>query len=216
MKFTNGWFFPDSESHLINWMGNPKVRMSLNGRAAYQGQKQVAAMNLCTSFGTAVDVGGHIGLWSFNLAQRFKQVHAFEPVAAHRDCFERNTIGLTNITLHGCALGDREGRVSIKTEPTSSGDSRVVGPGDIPLHTLDSFHLSDVSLVKIDTEGFELFVLRGAEELLARQKPVLIVEQKAGHAQKYGLGETDAVPYLQSLGYRVAKVLSGDYLMVAD
>lgn len=214
MKHVDGWWFPDGESHLPQWMANPKVRTIMNGRAAYQGQKQKAAMELCTQFRTAVDVGGHVGLWSFNLAHAFENVVAFEPVAAHRECYARNTEGLANIELHACALGDREGSVSIRTEPTSSGDSRVDGAGEIPMHTLDSFALSEVDLIKIDCEGFEMFVLRGAEELLARQKPVIVVEQKRGHAVKYGLGDTDAVPYLQSMGYRVAREMSGDFLMV--
>lgn len=223
MKYVDSWWFPDGESHLPHWMANPKVRMAMNGRPAYQGQKQKAAMELCTQFRTAVDVGGHVGLWSFNLMHAFDIVHAFEPVAAHRECFLKNVpdvrtqydSDVTNGTfLHACALGDREGRVSIRTEPTSSGDSRVDGDGNIPMHTLDSFHLANIDLVKIDAEGFELFILRGAEELLARQKPVVVVEQKPGHAVKYGLGDRDALPYLESLGYRLAKEMSGDLLMV--
>jgi FkbM family methyltransferase len=213
---TDGWYFPDREAHLPIWMANPKVRMHLNGRASYQGQKQVAAMGLCKQKRVAIDVGGHVGLWSFNLSHEFDEVHAFEPVAAHRECFLANTLACDNITLHACALGDHEGMVAIRTEPTSSGDSRVDGDGDIPMHTLDSFALSRVDLIKIDTEGHELFVLRGAEETIARCKPVICVEQKKGHAVRYGIGDTDAVPYLQSLGYKVRKEMSGDYLMTCD
>lgn len=222
MKFVDGWFFPDGESHLIAWMANPKVRMFLNGRASYQGAKQVAAMGLCTNFRTAVDCGAHVGLWAFNMVHRFQAVHAFEPVAAHRDCFARNVLHSlhpngplhSEITLRACALGDHEAMINIRTEPTSSGDSRVDGPGDIHMHTLDSFALQDIDLLKIDTEGHELFVLRGAEETIARCKPVIVVEQKPGHAVRYGLGDTDAVPWLQARGYRVAKEMSGDFLMV--
>ena len=214
MKFVDGWFFPDGESHLPEWMANPKVRMILNGRASYQGAKQQAAMGLCKQFRTAVDVGGHVALHSFNLAHRFAHVIAFEPVAAHRDCFACNTEGLTNITLHACALGDHEGGVSIRTEPTSSGDSRVDGDGDIPLKTLDSFDILECDYLKLDCEGSELFVLRGAEETLKRCKPVVMVEQKPGHAQRYGLGEKDAVPFLESLGYKVAREMSGDFICV--
>ena len=226
MKKVDGWYFPDGESHLPQWMANPKVRMMLNGRAAYQGQKQVAAMDLCKNFRRAIDVGGHVGLWSFNLAHRFARVEAFEPVAAHRECFFENIPQASademddhgndpiDVFLHACALGDREGSVSIRTEPTSSGDSRVDGPGNIPMRRLDSFGFTDVDLIKIDCEGYELFVLRGAEEILARCKPVVIVEQKPGHAQKYGLGERDAVPYLESMGYKVAKEMAGDFICV--
>ncbi len=217
MKLVDGWYFPDGESHLPQWMANPKVRMMLNGRAAYQGQKQVAVMELCKNFRRAIDVGGHVGLWSFNLAHKFRFVDAFEPVREHRWCFTKNVLeakDVKGVTLHELALGDREGSVSIRTEPTSSGDSRVDGPGDIPMKRLDSFGFDDVDLIKIDCEGFELFVLRGAGEILSRCKPVVIVEQKPGHAQKYGLGEKDAVPYLESLGYKVAKEMSGDFICV--
>lgn len=228
MKLVDGWYFPDGESHLPQWMANPKVRMMLNGRAAYQGQKQVAAMDLCKNFRTAIDVGGHIGLWSFNLAHRFQKVAAFEPVKAHRDCFYANLpdaygdamddrgMALYDVRLHACALGDREGSVSIRTEPTSSGDSRVDGPGEIPMHRLDSFGFNDVDLIKIDVEGTEMHVIRGAEETIVRNMPVIIVEQKPGHAQRYGLGEKDAVPYLESLGYRLVKEMSGDFILVPN
>ena len=216
MRLDDGWYFPDGETHLQAWMRNPKVRMFLNGRASYQGQKQEAAMSYCKDFRNAVDVGGHIGLWSFNLAHRFEEVHAFEPVAAHRECFVKNVLAShTNVELYGCALGASEGLVSIRTAPTSSGDSRVDGPGDIPMHTLDSMELQDVDLIKIDVEGPELFVLQGAVETLARCKPVLIVEQKPGHAQKYGLGEKDAIPFLQARGYRLVRELAGDFILVA-
>jgi FkbM family methyltransferase len=213
MKLADSWYFPDGEGHLQAWMGNPKVRMMLNGRPAYQGQKQTAALSACRSFRTAVDVGGHIGLWSFNLAERFKHVHAFEPVSAHRECFKRN-VTAENVTLHACALGEREGSVSIRTEPTSSGDSRVDGDGDIPMVTLDSLDLKDVDFVKVDCEGYELHVLRGAEATLARWRPVIIVEQKPGHGAHFGLGDKDALPFLETLGYRTVREMSGDFLLV--
>ncbi len=217
MKYVDQWYFPDGETHLPAWMFNPKVRMFLHGRPAYQGQKQVVAMGLCRRFRTAVDCGAHVGLHSFNLAHEFDRVIAFEPVAAHRECFVKNVLeapGVSNVTLEACALGDKEGTVSIRTEPTSSGDSRVDGAGDIPMRTLDSFELKDVSYLKIDVEGTELFVLKGAEATIVKCKPVIMVEQKPGHAQKYGLGEKDALPYLESLGYKVAREMSGDFLLV--
>ena len=217
MRFDDGWFFPDGETHLQAWMADPKVRLILNGRAAYQGQKQELAMSYVRNFSAAIDIGAHVGLWAYNLAHRFEMVHAFEPVAAHRDCFGRNVLESAvsaKVALYPCALGDREGMVSILTEPTSSGDSRVDGPGDIPMRTLDSFDIPDAGLLKIDAEGFELFILRGAEATLARCKPVVIVEQKRGHASRYGLGDRDAIPFLQSLGYRLVREISGDFILV--
>ena len=207
------WFLPEGEKHLQQWM--LKVNQRVEGRLTYQYHKYEAGLGLCRDRRLAVDVGGHVGLLSYWMARDFDQVEAFEPVDHHRDCFKRNVLDhRKNVTLHGCALGEREGKVSIRTEPTSSGDSRVDGPGDIPLMRLDTFRLKNVDFLKIDCEGTELAVLRGAEELLARSKPVVMVEQKPGHAQRYGLGERDAVTYLESMGYRVAREMAGDFLMV--
>lgn len=99
------------------------------------------------------------------------------------------------------------------TAPTSSGDTRIDlnGEPDTPLETLDSFDLQDVDLIKIDCEGGELFVLQGAFETLKRCKPVVVVEQKPGKAQQFGLPETGAVAYLQKLGAQLRLTMSGDF-----
>src|SRR5258706_82750 len=81
----------------------------------------------------------------------------------------------------------------------------ISGAGDIPMITIDSLELPVADYIKIDTEGSELNVLRGAEKTIKRCGPVIIVEQKPGHAQRFGYGEKDALPYLQSLGYSLIK-----------
>lgn len=223
MKFVDSWWFPDHEQHLPQWMATPKARMILNGRPAYQGKKQLAALAAVGQLGRgaprlAVDVGGHIGLWSYNLAPAFQQVHAFEPVAEHRACFERNCaeqLLADRIRLYGLALGMTEGRVSIHTAPTSSGDSWVKGAGDIPMVTLDSQGLQGVDFIKVDCEGYEENVLRGAIETIKRDRPVIIVEQKRDMAtSRFGLEPLGAVHFLLELGYRQQQELSGDHLMV--
>lgn len=212
IKF-NEWYLPDGEKHLSEWMF--KVNRVVEGRLTYQYHKYEAALKLCSDRLVAVDVGAHVGLLSYWMARDFGFVNAFEPVEAHRECFKSNVLHTrSNVNLHACALGEKEGFVKIHTEPTSSGDSRVDGSGDIPMHTLDSFDLEDVSFLKIDAEGFEKFILSGAEGTLLRCMPALMIEQKPGHGKHFGIGDTDAIPYLEELGYKVVKIMSGDYLMV--
>lgn len=213
MKPFGGWMFPDHEQHLIEWL--QKVQDEKDGRLRYQGKKQDLAVSFCQKKRIAVDVGGHIGLWSYYLAQQFEMVHAFEPVADHRECFAMN-VRATNLILYPCALGDREGSIAMHTSQGSSGDSWVRGDGDIPMHRLDSYGFHDVDLIKIDCEGAELPVLRGAEEILRRCHPVVIVEQKPGHAQRFGFGETEAVDYLQSLGATLKARKAGDFILAWD
>ena len=215
MKQVSGWWFPEHELHLPVWMGHPKNRLILNGRQAYQGRKQVAALKYCTQHRVALDVGGHVGLWSYNMAHEFGAVYAFEPVAAHRECFEKNLAGVgQHVHLKALALGAVAGSVSIATEEGSSGNSTVSGLGDIPMVTLDSLGILDVDFVKIDVEGYEENVIRGGAETIKRDKPVIIVEQKRDMAAKLGLTTLGAVAFLKTLGYKVAEEISGDYIMV--
>jgi FkbM family methyltransferase len=213
-----GVFLPDGETHLTQWMD--KVNIIVDGKPTYQYGKLEKALGYVRNWRTAVDVGAHCGLWSAHLVKRFRCVHAFEPVAAHRECFMANIPNFesTNLYngLHSCALGEREGKVSIHTSETSSGDSWVSGKGDIPMRRLDELALQDVDFIKLDCEGYELFALRGAEETIKRCHPCVIVEQKPGRAQKFGLPETGAVDYLIGLGAKLRATLSGDFVLSWD
>lgn len=214
-----GIYLPDNETHLVEWM--TKSGEIVNGRGTYQIKKFREAMQWCKKFRTAVDVGAHCGMWTMQMAQQFELVHAFEPVAAHRECFRANIfqdapVLRGDVILHDCALGAKDGSVAIHTAPTSSGDSWVDGWGDIPMRRLDEKDLENVDFIKLDCEGYELFALMGGEETIKLHKPCVIVEQKPKRAQKFGLAETQAVDYLIGLGAKLRKELAGDFILSWD
>ena len=222
-----GVWLPDGETHLTKWMTDSGELV--DGKGTYQIKKLRKAVGYCTNHRTAVDIGAHVGLWSMQLVKMFDRVVAFEPVPRHRECFMLNVMETSkrvsvddcsrNFLLHHCALGESEGFVDIETAPTSSGDSRVdihAKDPKTPLKTLDSFGLTDVDFMKLDCEGYELFALRGGVETIRRCLPIIIVEQKPGRAQQFGLPETGAVGFLIGLGYTTAAVMSGDYVMVPE
>lgn len=235
MKQVGGVWLPAHETHLVDWM--KQKNQMVDGKLSYQLDKRNDALKWVRQFRAAVDIGAHCGLWSMDLAKRFDVLHAFEPVALHRACWEKNVPptpphytaeecalleqrgGQPYVPiriLYPCALGERDGMVSIHTANTSSGDSWVKGEGDIPIRRLDDFGLQEVDFIKLDCEGYELFALRGAEETLLRCKPCVIVEQKPGRAQKFGLPETGAVDYLIGLGAVLRAHRSGDYILSWD
>lgn len=221
LKRQCGWWMPAVEEHMPQWMMT--VAMSRNGRMMYQGHKIDAAIAACRARRVALDIGAHIGTWSWYLAQAFDRVYAWEPVELHRACFTRNVLAsCDNVKLYDCALGEDDGLVVMRTEPSSTGDTRVAGtPKAVPGHavqmrTLDGFAdeiVGRVDLVKVDCEGYEYFVLRGGERLLAEHKPVVVVEQKRGKGSSFGIDDTAAVKYLEGLGARVFGEMSGDYFM---
>lgn len=212
MKFAHSWYWPDHEVHLIDWVAE-NGGLVLNGRKSYQGAKQLLALRHCRSFHTAIDVGAHIGLWSFNLAQHFEMVHAFEPVAEHRECFAKN-VRAEEVVLHDCALGAAPGRVSMDVASGSSGDSKVTAGDEVEVRTLDSFGIRNVDFIKVDCEGYEENVLRGAEQTILQWKPTIIVEQKREMASRFGLQPLGAVEYLKGLGYKQVAEHGGDFVMV--
>ena len=224
MEF-GGWYLPDGEKHLIeNITKNPKI---VDGRHTYQYHKIMLALDQVKSWRRAVDVGGYAGMWSFYLAQRFECVDAFEPVPEHRKCFRLN-VTAENVVLHPSALGSADGSATMVLYPNCTMHAHIIatavdhhpdaksaqGSVDVPVTTLDSFEFDDVDFLKIDAEGFELDVLKGAVETLKRCKPVIIVEQKAHNGSRYGYDDRAALPFLHAMGARVAAEKARDYVLV--
>lgn len=208
------WVLPAGETHLQAWMIQKNRRV--DGRLTYQYEKYEAAVRHCKQRRVAIDVGAHVGLWSYWMARDFVQVECFEPKSEHAQCWFENMLGHPNAHLHQFALGQCSGRVGLVTGPSSSGDTTVDPHGsDVPMLALDSFEYRSVDLLKIDCEGYEVFVLEGATELLTTSRPVVIVEQKPGHGQRFGRGEHDALRFLETLGYERKWDYAGDYVMVA-
>src|SRR5262249_50795370 len=88
------------------------------------------------------------------------------------------------VQLHQCAVGDTDGEVPFFVNVTQSGYSSLTKPtiGNtvairVPLRRLDAVILSkDIDVIKIDVEGAELGVLRGADILITRNRPLVMFE----------------------------------------
>lgn len=224
MKQAHGWWWPDHEQHMLEWV--TKQNDLWEGRLAYQGKKIRRALSLAASnrpaghtLQTYIDIGGHVGLWAFYMRSRFTQVIAFEPIAEHRACFERNVEG-SNVRLMPYGLGDATGEVGFYIAPGSSGGTYVQGKGSVPIRRMDEQLMGDdslvahpIDLIKVDCEGYEWFALHGAEPLIRAHKPAVVVEQKPGMAQKYHLPERHAVTFLQDLGMKVVDEMAGDFFL---
>lgn len=207
------WYLPDGENHLPDWMA--RVNKRIHGRLTYQHSKYELAMSFVKDKSLAIDVGAHVGLWSFYMAKDFEKVACFEPMPEHQECWLQNMKHEENAELIKFALGDKDCLVSMKTSPTSSGDTWVdpSAKGTIQQKTLDSFGLKNVGLIKIDCEGYEIKVLEGAIETLLRCNPVVVVEQKGDMIEKYGYKKLAAVDFLKQLGAKVRGSISGDYIL---
>ena len=180
--------------------------------------------------GTLVDVGAHEGLLTLPLSRLpGARVLAFEPLAEARAALVAAVAGQDRITIRPEALGDTPGMVDLSV-PLLDGvpqwqwastaktyaahrSARVgVRRDTVPAITLDSLSLGDCTAIKLDAEGAEYAVLRGARETLARCRPVLTLELEERHAE----GCTWAVPaFLDALGYETVLAHDGRWHPVA-
>jgi FkbM family methyltransferase len=213
MRVWDAWTFPATEQHLPKRM--QKFNIRIDGRLTYQYPLYALAVKHCRQRRVAVDVGAHVGLFSYFMVRDFGQVVAFEPVALHAECWRANVPARPGDVLHQCALGARPGSVRLApVTESSSGGTAVVGPGDIPLKTLDSFGLPTIDFLKIDCEGYEHEVIAGGVETIARCRPVIAVEQRARLTANFHHGPADAVKALTKLGAKVAWTDRSDYVLV--
>jgi FkbM family methyltransferase len=226
-KLVGGVWLPETEKHFVDMMlHNPKRMRVIDGKHTYQYHKIEAALSFCKSRRTYVDVGAHVGLWAMWIHQHFDLTVAFEPVPLHADIFPHNVNAGETVVLYRIALGDSPGIVELETASDETGSCHIaIGNNDmrrghdklltyrnIEVRTLDSFALQEVDLIKIDVEGWELPVVRGAQKTIEISKPIIVVEQK-GNDQFYGFKRNSAVEFLRGLGMRQLQIISGDYIM---
>ena len=134
------------------------------------------------------------------------RVHSFEPNPSNFRLLQFNAGYHDNIVPHDLALGEESGGFYMREYVDNFGRSEIVddpAEGDvlIAVKTLDQFDLGEerVAFIKIDVEGMEPKVLRGAEQTIARHQPIIAMEQ---HRDDFRGGGSASVAWLTERGYR--------------
>jgi FkbM family methyltransferase len=173
----------------------PKLWLSLNilRRNRNFGPEYWLLPKLCRKDSIALDVGGNRGWFAYYMARLSSKVHVFEPNPICLSALERYKT--PNMVIHEFALSDRAGVAKMRFDPNNTGigtietaNSLTNNPGireivelDVVVKTLDSLDFSDVGFIKIDVEGHEPAVLRGAKKLLTASRPALLIELELRH-----------------------------------
>jgi FkbM family methyltransferase len=170
----------------------------------------------------AIDVGANYGLATRFLSQYFKEVHAIEPIPFLLPRFHRiaKRYGRSEsaITIHPCAVGAVDARTVMRIPVNQNGrlfhalstaePSNALGlfkhacvvALDVPQARLDTLlteTCGPVGYIKIDVEGFELDVLNGATQLIARHRPIIQMEIERMHNARC----REAFMFLESYDY---------------
>jgi len=182
------------------------------------------ALSLLSSGDTMIDVGAAKGGYAYAFADvvgRHGRVLACEPNPASFLELERTTWG-TAVEAHQVGVGSTPGQLTLHVPKatasgvdaglgtftgavSSSGDDEAIA---VPVTTVDQLaaDLSSLRLIKIDVEGWELEVLRGAEQTVDRLRPVLVVECERRHLQKIGDHEDAFLEWAHDHGYTASTI----------
>lgn len=166
----------------------------------------------------AIDVGANRGVWTDRLARHCPAVFAFEP---NPKMFAfLSAACAANVRPSPLALSDRAGEATLRIPRTARGysnqqaslapraDGRFTEFGELRVATarLDDLDLPPCGFLKIDVEGHEAAVVRGAEALIARDRPVLLIEMEQRHT---GEPIEASLAAVTALGYTAAFLRDG-------
>jgi FkbM family methyltransferase len=164
--------------------------------AAYDEQTREVMRRWLNGNSNCVDIGCHKG----TILKEMLRIapagthYAFEPLP---ELYEELLLSFPGVKIYGVALSDSVGEVSFQhvvTDPSYSGLKRrqYASPNEtveeirVKTELLDNIISEDISLMKIDVEGGELQVLRGAVSTIRKNKPVIVFEHGLGAADYYG------------------------------
>ena len=166
---------------------------------------------------TFIDIGAHAGSWSLDLKDRFTRIIAYEP--EHWVTLTKNAQWLKakNIDIRPRCVSDRVQTLDFYTRLDNSGDSGIDLDDDVPrikksvtTTTIDRDcndlinENQTVDAIKIDVQGHEFQVLKGAEQLIKSQQPCLCIELNDGNAL--------AGVLLESWGYELKERTGKDWI----
>jgi FkbM family methyltransferase len=175
---------------------------------------------------TVVDVGANIGFFALRFADWVGaggRVVAIEPESVNVESLRGRVRrrGLEDrIAIVNAAAIEAPGRVFLQLNPDSPADHRVAETGTaaeaVSVDTvLEGGAFPAVSLIKIDVQGAELRVLRGARRTIARSTPALFVEFHEESLVLSGTSSRELLAELRSLGY-VPHLLAGNWRPAED
>lgn len=164
-----------------------------------------------------VDAGANVGYFALLFARWLRGagvVHAFEPFPETAIRFERNLQLNPDleplVRLHRLGLSDFVGNVPMSVpDRENQGSNYLGGAGGktVEVTTLDAFcereRLTKLDLVKVDVEGSEVALLRGAEESIHRFRPILVIEVNPSTLQRLGYGCRDLIEAIGRHCYRL-------------
>jgi FkbM family methyltransferase len=206
MQTAQGWWVLRRDTHISRWVEQTQ-RLDHDQTVLQQLWQYIRPGS------TVIDAGAAIGdhtIFYLGAVGPTGTVYAFEPHPIQYACLTRNC---PKARCYPQALGDTSGTVHLFHEPDIVAGSRLIDPqlqwpmSSCERVTLDSVveDKGNVSLLKIDVEGCEPEVLRGAREIIKESQPVIWFEQNPEALQRQGHSIDEVRDLIAELGYHVVR-----------
>jgi FkbM family methyltransferase len=167
--------------------------------------KNIRKIMNSTNFSVIVDVGACEGDFSLSMADIADKIIAIEPVKRNFRALKKNA--KPNMILVNCALGEKEEIVSITGHGSNAYLVENVKYNDKELVTVMTFDrlaqklgISNVDIIKIDTQGHEMKVLKGMHQMLLNKAIKLVIVEV--HIKR-GVKQVEIIKFMKNYGYKL-------------
>ncbi|MCC7048975.1 MAG: FkbM family methyltransferase [Alphaproteobacteria bacterium] len=208
------------EERVVNALIPPRLYWRVRAwRGYWKGEAELRLLrHLVDPRRTAVDAGANKGVYTYFLARYATHCFAYEPNPKIHAILARAARS-SKVTVRHAALSNRTGQAtlmlpirsgrisnqtgSLRTDLVSRQEHLAVA---VEARRLDDEPVGDVGFVKIDVEGFERAVIEGAQALIERCRPTLLVEIEEKNT---GERAEAIIAWIESLGYRALCLRAG-------
>lgn len=201
--FSNVFLRIQSGDGLLPFQKGDLVAQSLWIDGCYEDGDRALLRKLLPVFDCFIDVGANIGIYTLLASRHIRaggEVFAFEPSPLEFAKLEKTIVwnSLSNVIAECVAVGSESGTVGFYESTTGAGALNRIGKPakrdlpfqlvTVPCIALDDYFATKPSIatfIKVDVEGFELPVLKGAQNFLQRTRPTIMMEMVESRASEW-------------------------------
>lgn len=175
-----------------------------------------------------IDIGANVGLYS--LYAKFLpdcMFYSFEPFKKVFDILNKNIElnNINNVITYNIGLSDKKEKKELKICSTHNGLNTMGNNplrfntddiNEVDVDTIDNLFYDnniEVNYIKIDTEGFEYYILKGAEKTINKYKPIIQIEYNITNMKQCDIEPEKIEKLINQLNYKKA-ILTGEELII--
>jgi FkbM family methyltransferase len=208
----------------LNVLENDWVGSGLMGGKLWEPHIVNFLSNELNSDSVFIDAGCNYGYHSLQASKFCNKVYSFDPQKIMYELFLKtiNDNNIKNISCFNYALGNEDKnifltKVDYQTGSFNAGETGVVYDTnrgeECKMVKLDSIIDNIVSIIKIDVQGYEKFIVEGCVGIIEKYHPHLIIEFENHQLGKFGYNSEQLFSYLKKLGYNLYLL---DYFYPSD